>query len=44
MIKVSFGAQGHSGFVADRVSYGTDAIIPDGPAKGFLIGESITRP
>jgi hypothetical protein len=27
-----------------RVSYGTDAIIPDGPAKGFVIGGSITRP
>lgn len=27
-----------------RVSYGTDAIIPDGPAKGFVIGDSITRP
>ena len=27
-----------------RVPYGTDAIIPDGPAKGFVIGESITRP
>lgn len=26
-----------------RVPYGTDAIIPDGPAKGFVIGEAITR-
>ncbi|MFD5747791.1 Uma2 family endonuclease [Streptomyces sp. NPDC127033] len=26
-----------------RVPYGTDAIIPDGPAKGFAIGEEITR-
>lgn len=26
-----------------RVPYATDAIIPDGPAKGFAIGEAITR-
>ncbi|MEU4795120.1 Uma2 family endonuclease [Streptomyces sp. NPDC023327] len=26
-----------------RVPYGTDAIIPSGPAKGFVIGEDITR-
>ncbi|WP_405881917.1 MULTISPECIES: Uma2 family endonuclease [unclassified Streptomyces] len=26
-----------------RVPYGTDAVIPDGPAKGFVIGEAITR-
>ncbi|WP_405677716.1 Uma2 family endonuclease [Streptomyces sp. NBC_01511] len=26
-----------------RVPYGTDAVIPDGPAKGFTIGEAITR-
>jgi Uma2 family endonuclease len=25
-----------------RVPYGTDAVIPDGPAKGFAIDESIT--
>lgn len=25
-----------------RVPYGTDVTIPDGPAKGFVIGESIT--
>ncbi|MCZ0988397.1 Uma2 family endonuclease [Streptomyces diastatochromogenes] len=27
-----------------RVPYGTDAIIPEGPAKGFVIGEGITGP
>ncbi|WP_413807558.1 Uma2 family endonuclease [Streptomyces sp. OE57] len=27
-----------------RVPYGTDAVIPDGPAKGFVIGEAIVRP
>ncbi|MFE1315934.1 Uma2 family endonuclease [Streptomyces sp. NPDC058755] len=27
-----------------RVPYGTDAIIPEGPAKGFVIEESITGP
>lgn len=26
-----------------RVSYGHEAIIPSGPAKGFVIGEAITR-
>lgn len=26
-----------------RVPYGADAVIPIGPAKGFAIGESITR-
>ncbi|XUL90387.1 Uma2 family endonuclease [Streptomyces galilaeus] len=26
-----------------RVPYGTDAVIPEGPAKGFAIGEAITR-
>ncbi|GAA1918001.1 hypothetical protein GCM10009837_48910 [Streptomyces durmitorensis] len=26
-----------------RVPYGTEAIIPSGPAKGFAIGEEITR-
>ncbi|MGY1498397.1 Uma2 family endonuclease [Streptomyces sp. QTS52] len=26
-----------------RVTYGTDAIIPSGPAKGFVIGGAITR-
>ncbi|WP_425574403.1 Uma2 family endonuclease [Streptomyces javensis] len=27
-----------------RVPYGTDAVIPDGPAKGFVIGEVIVGP
>lgn len=27
-----------------RVPYGTDAVIPDGPAKGFVIGEAIGGP
>ncbi|WP_413801003.1 Uma2 family endonuclease [Streptomyces iranensis] len=27
-----------------RVPYGTDAVIPDGPAKGFVIGETIVKP
>lgn len=27
-----------------RVPYGTDAVIPEGPAKGFVIGEGITGP
>ncbi|GAA2354541.1 Uma2 family endonuclease [Streptomyces cuspidosporus] len=27
-----------------RVPYGTDAVVPDGPAKGFVIGEAITKP
>lgn len=27
-----------------RVPYGTDAIVPEGPAKGFVIGEGITGP
>ncbi|MET9545621.1 Uma2 family endonuclease [Streptomyces sp. NPDC006627] len=26
-----------------RVPYGTEAVIPSGPAKGFAIGEEITR-
>ncbi|WUO60281.1 Uma2 family endonuclease [Streptomyces sp. NBC_00280] len=26
-----------------RVLYGTEAVIPSGPAKGFVIGEAITR-
>ncbi|MFP3991940.1 Uma2 family endonuclease [Streptomyces sp. E11-3] len=26
-----------------RVPYGTDAVLPEGPAKGFVIGEDITR-
>ncbi|MEU8959706.1 Uma2 family endonuclease [Streptomyces sp. NPDC048518] len=26
-----------------RVPYGTDAVVPSGPAKGFAIGEAITR-
>ncbi|MET8008882.1 VOC family protein [Streptomyces sp. NPDC005271] len=26
-----------------RVPYGTEAIIPDGPAKGFVIGEVMVR-
>ncbi len=26
-----------------RVPYGADAVIPDGPAKGFTIGEAITK-
>ncbi|MFG2877626.1 Uma2 family endonuclease [Streptomyces sp. NPDC048337] len=28
----------------DRVAYGTTATIPEGPAKGFTIGEDITGP
>ncbi|MBT2545438.1 Uma2 family endonuclease [Streptomyces sp. ISL-44] len=28
----------------DRVAYGTTATIPEGPAKGFTIGEEITGP
>ncbi|MER8157331.1 hypothetical protein [Streptomyces sp. NPDC094472] len=27
-----------------RVPYGTDAALPDGPAKGFVIGDAIVRP
>lgn len=27
-----------------RVRYGTDAVIPDGPAKGFVIGDAIVKP
>jgi Uma2 family endonuclease len=27
-----------------RVPYGTEVEIPDGPAKGFVIGEAITGP
>ncbi|AJT64211.1 Uma2 family endonuclease [Streptomyces chattanoogensis] len=27
-----------------RVPYGTDAVIPEGPAKGFVISEAITGP
>lgn len=27
-----------------RVPYGTDAVVPEGPAKGFVIGEDITGP
>ncbi|CAM5352338.1 Uma2 family endonuclease OS=Streptomyces alboniger OX=132473 GN=CP975_21930 PE=4 SV=1 [Streptomyces alboniger] len=27
-----------------RVPYGTDVTVPEGPAKGFVIGESITGP
>ncbi|WP_455351288.1 hypothetical protein [Streptomyces sp. SYSU K217416] len=27
-----------------RVPYGTDAVIPEGPTKGFVIGESVTGP
>jgi Putative restriction endonuclease len=27
-----------------RVPYGTDAVIPDGPAKGFVIGDAIVKP
>ncbi|WP_407698023.1 Uma2 family endonuclease [Streptomyces apocyni] len=26
-----------------RVPYGTDAVLPEGPAKGFVIGADITR-
>ncbi|RXS84436.1 Uma2 family endonuclease [Streptomyces sp. TM32] len=29
---------------AHHVGYGTDVTIPEGPAKGFTIGESITGP
>ncbi|WP_412077705.1 hypothetical protein ACLF6K_25450 [Streptomyces xanthophaeus] len=25
-----------------RMPYGTEVIIPEGPAKGFVIGETIT--
>ncbi|MFC9298185.1 Uma2 family endonuclease [Streptomyces sp. NPDC057011] len=28
----------------DRVAYGTTATIPEGPAKGFTIGEDVTGP
>ncbi|WP_343242852.1 Uma2 family endonuclease [Streptomyces sp. SID12501] len=27
-----------------RVPYGTEALVPEGPAKGFVIGEAITGP
>ncbi|MEU0605948.1 Uma2 family endonuclease [Streptomyces griseorubiginosus] len=27
-----------------RVPYGTEVTIPEGPAKGFVIGEAITGP
>lgn len=27
-----------------RVPYGTEVTIPEGPAKGFVIGEGITGP
>ncbi|MFJ6790225.1 Uma2 family endonuclease [Streptomyces angustmyceticus] len=27
-----------------RVAYGIDVVIPEGPAKGFVIGEAITGP
>lgn len=27
-----------------RIPYGTDAVVPTGPAKGFVTGEAITRP
>lgn len=27
-----------------RVPYGTEVVIPEGPAKGFVIGETITGP
>jgi Uma2 family endonuclease len=27
-----------------RVPYGSDAIVPEGPAKGFVVGEDITGP
>ncbi|MES4900879.1 MULTISPECIES: Uma2 family endonuclease [unclassified Streptomyces] len=27
-----------------RVPYGTDAVVPDGPAKGFAIGDAIVKP
>ncbi|MFE0193113.1 Uma2 family endonuclease [Streptomyces sp. NPDC058989] len=30
--------------VENRVHFGTDVTIPEGPAKGFVIGESITGP
>ncbi|MFD6417364.1 Uma2 family endonuclease [Streptomyces sp. NPDC060194] len=26
-----------------RVPYGTDAVVPSGPAKGFVIGKGVTR-
>ncbi|MFF4290609.1 Uma2 family endonuclease [Streptomyces sp. NPDC001633] len=28
----------------NRVPYGVDAVIPEGPAKGFVIGQAITGP
>ncbi|WP_394432133.1 Uma2 family endonuclease [Streptomyces sp. SGAir0957] len=30
--------------VVHRAPYGTDVVIPEGPAKGFTVGESITGP
>ncbi|MEE4421386.1 Uma2 family endonuclease [Streptomyces bugieae] len=30
--------------LSHRVPYGAEAIIPEGPAKGFVIGEAITGP
>ncbi|MGO4430571.1 Uma2 family endonuclease, partial [Streptomyces sp. MCAF7] len=36
---------GKAGYADEhRVPYGTDAVIPDGPAKGFVIGDAIVRP
>ncbi len=27
-----------------RLPYGTEVVIPEGPAKGFVIGEAVTGP
>ncbi|MGS2589726.1 Uma2 family endonuclease [Streptomyces sp. NRRL F-5135] len=44
-VVVLAGPDTRKGIYADehRVSYGTDAVIPEGPAKGFAIDEAITR-
>ncbi|MFJ4921271.1 Uma2 family endonuclease [Streptomyces sp. NPDC088725] len=45
IVSVLAGPDSEKATYADehRVPYGTDAIIPDGPAKGFAIGGAITR-
>ncbi|MEV5594989.1 Uma2 family endonuclease [Streptomyces sp. NPDC052496] len=36
---------GEASYAAEhRVPYGTDIAVPEGPAKGFVIGEAITGP
>ncbi|MDX3226057.1 Uma2 family endonuclease [Streptomyces sp. ME19-01-6] len=36
---------GEAGYADEhRVPYGTGAVVPDGPAKGFVIGDAIVRP